>query len=211
MLMMTIVKRERCFILEGNPQPMPTPPDRLKCPICKTNTLAQTEVLDNLITHPCAQCKGKWIVREDYWKWIEPRGTILMEVPPGSWADFLPVEQTEKLKICPDCGRFMGKYKVGHGVPFVIGCCGTCAGFWLDANVWENLASRHIHERLHFVISDAWQEKIARPDREKRHEQIVLEKVGAEDLEKIKSIKQWIDHHPRKAELLSVLLEKKER
>ena len=190
---------------------MPTPLDRLKCPNCKTNSLGQTELLDNLVTHPCTSCQGKWIVKEDYWKWLEPRGTILIEVPPAANPLDLPVEQTEKLKICPDCGRFMGKYKVGHGLHFVILCCGTCAGFWLDANSWENLESRHIHERLHFIVSDAWQKKSARLDREKGHEQIVLEKVGAEDLEKIRSIKVWIDSHPRKAELLSVLLEKKDR
>jgi len=54
------------------------------------------------------------------------------------------------------------------------------AGFWLDANEWAMLESRHIHERLHFVASDAWQAEVAREEREKGHEQIVRGKVGAE-------------------------------
>jgi Zn-finger nucleic acid-binding protein len=184
---------------------------RLKCPICKTVSLGDDELAPGLTAHPCAQCNGHWISPKDYWKWLEGRGPLAAEIPVGASPLDLLVKETETPKFCPDCGRFLRRHKVGHGVSFSLDRCGTCGGFWLDANEWEILKSRHLNDRLHFVASDAWQAEVARQEREKGHEQIVLEKIGAEDLEKIKSIKAWIEGHPRKAELYGVLLDKKER
>ena len=164
-----------------------------------------------MLAHPCSQCHGQWIAPKDYWAWLETRGPLAAEIAPATELLDLPVKQTETPKFCPDCGRFLGRHKVGHGVGFAVDRCGTCGGFWLDANEWEILKSRHMNDRLHFVASDAWQADVARQEREKGHEQIVLGKIGAEDLEKIKSIKVWIENHPRKAELYAVLLDKKER
>lgn len=183
---------------------------QLNCPVCKTVVLASGTLDGSLVAHPCPQCGGQWIAPKDYWAWLETRNVTTPEPPAAENPVDLPVKQDEKPKFCPDCGRFMRRHKVGHGVSFIMDRCGTCGGFWLDANEWEVLASRHIHERLHFVASDAWQAEVARQEREKGHERIVREKLGAEDLERIKQIKAWIEGHPRKAELYAVLLDKKD-
>ena len=183
---------------------------RQKCPICKTAALQLSPLDGELIAHACPQCRGLWIAPKDYWKWVEAKGPMSPEVPAAPASPLnLPVKETETPKFCPDCGRFLRRHKVGHGVSFSIDRCGTCGGFWLDANEWEMLRSRGMHDRLHFVASDAWQAEIARQDREKGHEQIVKEKLGAEDLEKIKAIKAWMDGHPRRVELYAFLLDKK--
>jgi Zn-finger nucleic acid-binding protein len=187
---------------------MPRSP--LKCPICKTPSLEATTLEQQLAASRCTTCKGYWIAPKDYWAWLGDR-QILPDPPQAENPISLPVKETETPKFCPDCGRFMRRTKVGHGIEFAVDRCGNCGGFWLDANEWEILKSRHIHERLHFVASDAWQAEVAREDREKGHEQIVLTKLGPEDLEKIKAIKAWIDSHPRRAELCAFLLDKKER
>ena len=186
-------------------------PARQHCPICKTVHLGEAELDPQLTAHPCPQCNGQWISPKDYWKWLEGRSPLPAEIPAVLSPVALPVKETETPKFCPDCGRFLRRHKVGHGVNFAVDRCGTCGGFWLDANEWEILKSRHMNDRLHFVASDAWQADVTRQEREKGHELIVLEKVGAEDLEKIKAIKVWIENHPRKAELYAVLLDKKER
>src|SRR6476469_8534091 len=183
---------------------------QFNCPVCKTTVLAAGTLDDGLVAHPCPQCRGEWIASKDYWKWLETRNVAPPEPPEVANPVDLPVKQDEKPKLCPDCGRFMRRHKVGHGVAFVVDRCGTCGGFWLDANEWEVLKSRHIHERLHFIASDAWQAEVARQEREKGHERIVREKLGAQDMEKIKAIKTWIESHPRKAELYAVLLDKKD-
>ena len=187
------------------------PESRLKCPICKTIPLGESELEPGLRVQPCSQCNGQWISPKDYWKWLEGRGPLAPEIAPATVPLDLPVKETETPKFCPDCGRFLRRHKVGHGVHFSLDRCGTCGGFWLDANEWMILKSRNMNDRLHFVASDGWQGEVARQEREKGHEQIVREKIGAEDLEKIKSIKVWIEAHPRKAELYAVLLDKKER
>ncbi len=186
------------------------PERRLNCPVCKTAVLASGTIDGDLAAHPCPQCQGQWIASKDYWKWLETRTVSSPEPPPAEHPRNVVVKQGETPKFCPDCGRFMRRLKVGHGIQFVVDRCATCGGFWLDANEWENLKSRHIHERLHFIASDAWQAEVARQEREQGHERIVREKIGVEDLEKIKAIKAWIEGHPRKAELYAVLLDKKD-
>jgi Zn-finger nucleic acid-binding protein len=186
------------------------PLSRLKCPICKSVSLDAATLDQGLTAYRCGQCSGNWIAPKDYWVWLGDR-QVLPDPPPAENPIDLPVVETETPKFCPQCGRFMRRHKVGHGIQFAVDRCGNCGGFWLDANEWEVLKSRHIHERLHFIASDAWQADVAREEREKGHEQIVLTKLGPEDLEKIKSIKTWIDSHPRRAELCAFLLDKKER
>jgi Zn-finger nucleic acid-binding protein len=185
------------------------PPSPKNCPVCKTIPLGTAPLEPDLVGHPCPQCRGNWIAPKDYWKWVEAKGPMSPELPPAEHPLDLPVKETETPKFCPDCGRFLRRHRIGHGMNFSLDRCGTCGGFWLDANEWEILKSRHVHDRLHFVASDAWQAEVARQERERGHEQIVREKLGAEDLEKIKAIKVWIEAHPRKAELYAVLLDKK--
>ena len=109
------------------------PPSRLKCPICKDVLLGDGVLDSNLVAHPCAQCGGQWIAPKDYWKWLEGRKVVTPDPPTADNPIDLPVKQTETPKFCPDCGRFLGRHKVGHGVAFSIDRCGTCGGFWLDA------------------------------------------------------------------------------
>ena len=181
-----------------------------KCPKCKTAVLIERELDSGLKSHLCNQCLGNWVPAKGYWAWIEsrPRPTAPLALPvlPNPPA-LLPVQESESPKFCPECGRFLRRYKIGHGFDFSIERCGTCGGFWLDGNEWENLLGRGIHDRVHFVVGDAWQAEVARHERERGHEQIVLAKIGAEDLDKIKGIKAWLDAHPRRAELYAFLLD----
>src|SRR5579862_2873814 len=122
------------------------PAKERKCPVCKEVALEAATIDQQLTAHRCSKCKGNWIAPKDYWAWLGDR-QILPDPPAAQNPVDLPVHETETPKFCPDCGRFMRRTKVGHGIPFAVDRCGSCGGFWLDANEWEILKSRHIHER----------------------------------------------------------------
>ena len=49
------------------------------------------------------------------------------------------VKDVQGAKICPECGRILLKYKVGHGLDFFVDHCSGCGGIWLDKNEWNAL------------------------------------------------------------------------
>jgi Zn-finger nucleic acid-binding protein len=116
------------------------------------------------------------------------------------------VQDSVAAKLCPECGRFLIRHKVGHGVDFCIDRCTACGGIWLDANEWQQLRRRGLHDDLHFVFSAAWQAGLHREDDLTRHEHMLAQKLGAADAAEIRRIKQWIDAHPHRAALCAYLL-----
>lgn len=179
----------------------------MKCPVCHI-TLNLRSLEPNLPSRACAQCGGQWIEGARYFRWLETRknepevqAAEVQEAPPDAPA---------RAKICPTCGRLLGHSKVGHGVAFELDRCGGCGGIWFDANEWETLESRGLHDDVHFVFSAAWQAQVAREERERRHQAMLLEKLGPDDLSEIQRIRRWLDEHPRRAELYGVLLDNAE-
>ena len=152
----------------------------------------------------CSRCGGQWIEGERYWLWHERHSPSRSSGPAQS--DAVAIHDSGPAKLCPECGRFLTHVKVGHGVGFCIDRCGGCSGLWLDAHEWEALKEHHLHDRLHHVFSAAWQAEIAREERQRQHEQVLLEKLGQDDLEEIKRIRGWLEKHPKRRELYAFLL-----
>lgn len=59
------------------------------------------------------------------------------------------------------------------------------------------------------MFSGAWQAEVMRQERAAAaaREQLLLKRLGAEDLAEVKRVRAWLDGHSRRAELYAVLLE----
>jgi Zn-finger nucleic acid-binding protein len=175
----------------------------MNCPVCKNIVLLPGQLEDNLPARGCSRCGGRWVAGVSYWRWLEQRGQAVDDSAPAAQAE---VHDSAPAKLCPECGRFLTRCKVGHGVDFHLDRCANCSGFWFDANEWEILKARALHDDVHFVFSAAWQAQLAQTQRHEAHEQILLEKLGQADFEEIRRIKAWLDAHPRRTELYAHLL-----
>ena len=178
----------------------------MNCPVCKATTLVAEELEPGLDGRRCRQCGGRWIEGGRYLAWVAAQGQRLADKPPEEGVE-LPVAESGKAKLCPECGRFLTRAKVGRGVGFHLERCANCGGIWTDANEWEVLKSRNMHDNLHFIFSGAWQAEVMRQERDAAREQLLLKKLGAEDLAEVKRVRAWLDGHPKRAELYAVLLE----
>ena len=178
----------------------------IQCPVCRRPGFVQEELEPNLRALTCPTCGGHWIGAAWYWKWRDEHGPSLPETTPGQVESPHPVNETTKAKLCPECQRLLTRYKVGHGMSFVIERCGSCAGVWLDRNEWESLRARNLHDDLHFIFSEAWQNAVGREHRDQGRERVLAEKLGEADLKELKRIKAWLDHHPHRSELYAMLL-----
>lgn len=174
----------------------------MQCPLCQKPTFGNKNLDENLQARECSKCGGYWISSSRYHKWLETHGQALPEKPLTEVG--LTVEDSQSAKLCPECGRIMIKYKVGHGVTFYLDRCAGCGGVWLDKNEWEVLKSRNLHDDLHCIFTTHWQQGVLAEETAKRLESIYAEKFGA-DYEEINRFKGWLEDRPAKSEILAFL------
>jgi Zn-finger nucleic acid-binding protein len=168
----------------------------MKCPVCATTSL---ESLDpNALPQRlvCGRCGGQWIKAFQYWKWLKAHGENLPEKPPQEGKS-LPVSDSTAAKLCPECGHFLRRSKVGHGIDFHVDRCTACGGIWFDKNEWEILESRNLHDDVHFIFSSAWQHGVVKEEQRQDYEKRVEAILGKEAFARVKEFKAWVESHPR--------------
>ena len=177
----------------------------MQCPVCKTAELVSHELESGLVSRQCPVCGGQWLPSYQYWKWREQHAQSLPETTPGQGPG-LTIVESDRPKLCPECGHILLPYRVGHDLDFSLDHCGNCGGTWFDRNEWELLKSRNLHDDVHFIFSQVWQAQVFQAERRQARERFRLERFGADDLAEIRRIKAWLDSHPHKHALYAYLL-----
>lgn len=176
----------------------------MKCPVCKTNTLGSITLVDNLPASHCPQCNGNWIPANAYMAWLRAKGGDLPKKTGD--APINPIWETHEVKICPDCGHMLRRFKIFPDVDYYLDRCNNCNGIWFDAHEWDALVERNLHDNLNEFFTHPWQDKLHASETKTQMESIYLMKFGAQDYEKIKGIRIWLENHEQKGMLLAYLL-----
>jgi Zn-finger nucleic acid-binding protein len=175
----------------------------MMCPVCLEVELGQVMLDLGLPAYRCGRCEGTWISSTEYWEWLEHHGETLPERAAGDI--LLAVHDSQRAKICPDCGHILGRYKVWPDIEFHLDRCAHCNGVWFDKNEWDVLVARNLHDKVNTFFTKPWQIKLREEESRKRWEQIYLERFGPEDYGRLKEMKQWLDDHPQRPALLAYL------
>ncbi|HWQ34061.1 MAG TPA: zf-TFIIB domain-containing protein [Blastocatellia bacterium] len=180
----------------------------MKCPVCKTEDLSLSSLESNLTSRHCDKCGGNWIQSFEYWKWREQHREKVgePEQTPVPTAPNPPATGALVAKYCPECRSILVRYKVGHGVSFALDQCGNCGGVWFDRDEWEALKARGLHDDVYTIFTSPWQSCVRKEESVRNQEQIYVKKFGEEGLDEIKRMKEWIDNHPRRHEILAFLM-----
>ncbi len=109
------------------------------------------------------------------------------------------------LRRCPACHHILARYRVGHGVAFLIDRCRNCNGLWFDRDEWQALRSRNLLHLLPHLTSDEWQRELHQADLQAQEEARLLSELDPEDLTRIREIKAWLDAHAKRMTLFRVL------
>ena len=174
----------------------------MKCPVCLTTDLMLTKLDTGLGAMHCESCAGNWISSASYWYWLEQRGNV----PECESAAVIQVADQQQAKQCPECNRIMLRYKVGHDLDFDLDQCPYCNGVWFDKNEWESLQARNLHDDIHLIFTAPWQSEVAKEDRRKTFERIYQNKFGDADFAELKRVREWLDKHPKRNEMLAFLM-----
>jgi Zn-finger nucleic acid-binding protein len=173
----------------------------MQCPVCKKHTMATVELAPNLSGLKCSQCSGTWIARSHYDAWRRKQPGHLPEI---STPVQVTISETHKAKICPECRHLLLPYRVGHGLPFSIDYCGACGGVWLDAQEWEAIKTKNLHDNLHDMVSTHWQNEVRKEEVQVAAEQTYKRLLGPA-YDKATEFRSWLCKHPQKALILAYL------
>jgi Zn-finger nucleic acid-binding protein len=176
----------------------------MKCPVCKTDTLTAITLSGELPAQQCSSCHGNWISANTYSAWLRARGGDLPEKTAGR--PFNPVWEAHEMKTCPDCKHLLRRFKIFPDIDFFLDRCKNCNGIWFDAHEWEALEERNLHDNLHEFFTRPWQDHLQAEETHMRMESIYLLKFGAQDYEKIKEVRAWLDSHEQKNMLIAFLM-----
>ncbi len=175
----------------------------MRCPVCKEHTLGPIILLDGLPASQCSNCMGVSIPANAYMTW---RRTLGHEFPPKEGAmEIDPSWEVKELKLCPDCGHIMARYKVLPDTEFYVDRCRSCNGIWLDQHEWEVLIDRNLHDNLNEFFTRPWQDNLRAVETKNHLDQIYLEKLGEADYENVKQVREWLVNHPMQGMLLAFL------
>lgn len=175
----------------------------MKCPACNSPLHSRQELHKGLDALICAECEGNWIPNKSYRNWLKEHGETLPEKP------FVEIkfdcEDTQSAKVCPECGKILLKYKVGHGLDFYVDHCSTCGGVWLDKNEWKALEAKHLHDEIHRIFSTAWQNEVRREHMADKLDQVYQNRFGAGTYAKVVEMRDWLQAQPQREALLAFL------
>lgn len=174
-----------------------------KCPVCKGLNLTETMLQDGLLANQCENCHGIWISSTSYFAWLKLHGPDL----PTKEADkkIVPQWGTKELKLCPDCGKILSRYKVFPNQEFFLDHCGSCNGVWFDQNEWEYLAAQNLHDNVNSFFTKPWQKHIHEEETKVVLDKLYLERFGEDDYARLKEFQKWLASHPQRSMMLAYL------
>lgn len=163
---------------------------------------------DGLGAFRCPETGGLYITLEQYWRWHQNNEDCLTQE--HSDGESIPVsEHDDTIKICPESGMLMTRYRVRHSLPFRVDRSVT-GGVWLDAGEWEALRAGGIHRNLHLVFTAPWQKAIRNAEEAESYEKRLRDRLGDEFFARLEALRDEIWAHPSSAEAFAFLQRKPE-
>ncbi|TWO70934.1 hypothetical protein FN976_12845 [Caenimonas sedimenti] len=136
----------------------------------------------------------------DYRHWRDQAGAAAQAA-----IGLLVVEDHPAARPCPSCARLMQRVRVGATPDFRLDRCAACALLWLDRGEWDALRSAGLATSLEEILSERWQRDLQAQEVRTRRIAQLREKHGAECMEELARMREWLDTQPHRDELLALL------
>lgn len=180
------------------------PTHELKSPV-SGKTLEAVILESGLNAYRCPESGGLYITANDYLGWLQQQPARLPHLPANETT--VTSDANSTVKICPESGTLMTRYKVGHGFTFSIDRSIT-GGIWLDSGEWEALKQRNFHDEIHLVFTAPWQKHIRTAQSLASYEETLKSALGQDFFDRLTSLRLELADHPHRNLALSYLVEK---
>lgn len=178
----------------------------MNSPLYPDTTMRPREIEPGLEAYECPKSGGLWIPLQAYlaWKELHPESS---NTPSDGSTPVVQNESRQQALICPESGRLLIRYRVGHGLPFHIDRSPVTGGVWLDKGEWEALKSKGLHVILNLIFTTPYQHQIRTAEQAQQLTETFRERIGAEDFLKVAEFGTWLAHHPKRRDICCYLLD----
>ena len=177
----------------------------LHSPIRPGVTLVLRELEPDLFVYTCPQSGGVWIPLQSYLAWRRRQDGELQSPYTSDGAE--PADDSKRgALICPESGRVLIRYKVGHGLSFHVDVSPETGGIWLDSGKWQALKSKGLHLELNAIATVSYQRRIRSDEHEHAVAETFRRRIGRDSFDKAAEFKRWLACHPRRRHIRSYLL-----
>ncbi|MCB1225363.1 MAG: zf-TFIIB domain-containing protein [Verrucomicrobiales bacterium] len=158
----------------------------MQSPADPSATLVPIELEPGLQAFRCPTTQGVYLLASSYWAWQRTLDHVFPRLPAGD--ETLDVPPPTTVRLCPETGTVMTRYKVGHGFSFSIDRSIT-GGIWLDGGEWEALKERGFHDELHRIFTAPWQASVQNAEREAALDKHFAERLGPDLKQEVQAIR----------------------
>lgn len=174
----------------------------MQCPSCKSTSLKPIRLQASLPARQCTQCNGILIDLLTYREWAENANAPC----PDPITGLAEIQDNSKALLCPKCSKIMLKFRVTGETSNKVDVCQYCDEAWLDDGEWALLGALNMQHKLSAIFTEPWQRNIREEQAKKAQEERFVELLGEEQYAKLAGVKEWIDSHPNKNDLVRYLL-----
>jgi len=177
----------------------------MRSPIHPDVNLQLKEIEPGLSVYSCPKSGGVWIPLERYHAWKEHHRQREQPLPDG-YTPLLADDSKQRALICPESGRLLIRYRVGHGLSFQVDLSPVTGGVWLDKGEWEALKGKGLHVELNFIFTASYQRQIRNAEYEEALNQTFADRIGVEDFQKAAAFKSWLATHSKQRDICCYLM-----
>lgn len=171
----------------------------MQCPKERKITLNDGTLSEALAVKQCPDCKGTWIPPENYKVWQAGQNrpkTVAGLIPKTLDVEFVQSPYDAKAALCPECGSYLARAKVGMKTPFYVERCLSCGGVWCDRGEWEALETMGLHIAIEQLFSSEWQVLSREREHLAMEKQATIERLGEELASRVFELAEALEKHP---------------
>lgn len=176
----------------------------MNSPVHPETRLQVKEIEPGLKAYECPRSGGVWIPMQAFLDWKERH----KESPSitESYQPTLEDDSRQPVLICPESGRMLLRYRVGHGLQFHIDQSPVTGGVWLNKGEWDALKSKGLQTELNLIFTASYQRNVRSSEYNETIEAMFRNRIGTEDFTILKDFKNWVADHPRRDDIWRYLL-----
>ncbi|HEY9648052.1 MAG TPA: zf-TFIIB domain-containing protein [Chroococcidiopsis sp.] len=170
----------------------------MQCPKDRTVELVGGTLAGDLPVQCCADCGGNWIPPENYHDWRARHDLQGLDTMPKTLDDLNYVQSPLDSKggLCPDCGCFLSRSKVGSRNPFYVERCPKCGGIWCDRGEWDVLEKLGLTGVIDQLFMNEWQVRLREREWALRERQATIDKLGEDLAQLVFDLAEQLEKHP---------------
>jgi len=166
----------------------------MRSPVVSKLQMERVVLEEGLEAFRCSESSGVFLPVEFYFRWLSGQKERLPHLPVSKDNSGVELVDSEGIKICPESGQLMQRYRVGHGFSFYLDRS-PFGSIWFDKGEWEALRERQFHDELHLIFTAPWQDRVRDEKKLKVERDILLDRLGEDLLGKIEKLRNDLEEH----------------